>query len=131
MNHNKLVCCTYAFTSDEDQTIVEDLIIGYDEDTFNLIVLLEHSDYINPENNHSTWAEINKNDAYKLSRRLKTPMTELPSFMADCIEEWEWSEIINPTLSDVRGCFGDVLDSLIFEKCKYKIRQSKASKDRH
>lgn len=118
MKSGDLVVPCWVMCSDEDQTVVQDVTIGYDE-TFNLIVLIERSDYEDPQNNCATWAVVDKNDAANLARRINVPMKELPEAMGR--EMNSYSRIVNASLSQARSCFRSILDFLASYRCKYRI----------
>lgn len=118
MKQEDLVVPYWVMCSDEDQMVVQDVTIGYDE-TFNLIILIERSDYEDHDNDCATWAVIDKNDAAELSRRLNVPMRELPKAMGQSMSNY--SDIVNATLSQTKNCFHSILDCLTSYKCRYRI----------
>lgn len=118
MKSEDLVLPYWVMCSDEDQTVVQDLTIGYDE-KLNLIVLIERSDYEDQQYNCSTWAVIDKNDAADLARRLNVSMKELPEAMGRDMSAG--SNAVNATLSQVRNCFRSIIDCLTTYRCKYRI----------
>ncbi|MCM1520518.1 MAG: hypothetical protein NC098_07000 [Lachnoclostridium sp.] len=119
MHHNDLILCTYIFSSDDDGCPVQDIYSGYDE-KFNLIILLEHTDYDLSEYNCHTYAIITKHQAYRLARRLQASMIQLPTLVSDCVDD-SYYEITNPSIRDTRECFTDILASLAEEKCPFRI----------
>lgn len=121
MHYLDLFCSAYVFNSDDDQPIVADLTVGYHRESNDLIILLSYTDYEEPEYNCATWAIVKKDEALKLARRLKVSMPGLPRFIYDCMEEWR--DIINPSTHDVKGCFKEILDCLVDEKCRYTLRR--------
>lgn len=126
MKHGDLFLLRSIFSSDDDGNPVEDLFAGYD-DQHNLIVLLEHIDYDEPENNCHAYAIVNKDEAFDLARRLKVPMTELPDLIGGSVDD-EYFEIINPSPRQVRNCFKEILDNFTIEKCRFRlIRKAAAS----
>lgn len=107
-----------VMSSDEDQPIVEDLYVGFDKH-MNLVVAIEHTNYEEPKFSCSVDAVVNKEDAFRLSRRLKVSMTHLPSVICESVEEY--SEIVNADFDQVQGCFKEIIDRFIHEKCPYRI----------
>lgn len=57
-------------SSDEDQLVVEDLYVGFDA-YMRLVVTIEHVDYEKTEYSCSVSAIVNKEDAFKLLKKLK------------------------------------------------------------
>lgn len=119
MKHDDLFLLQYIFSSDDDFNPVEDIYVGYDE-SFNLILLLEHTDHDFPLFNCHTYALIKKEDAFSLARKLSIPMTELPTVISNAPDD-SYYEIINPTLNEVRDCFKDIIDCFTDEKCRFQI----------
>lgn len=105
-------------SSDEDQLIVEDLYVGFD-DSMRLVVTIEHFDYEEREYSCSVSAVVEKEDAFNLSKRLKVPMMHLLDVISDSMEEY--AEIVNADFRDVQDCFKEVTDFFINEKCPYRI----------
>lgn len=118
MKYNELFLSQHTFCSDDDCPVVEEIFVGYNE-SLDLIVLLEHTDYDKPENNCCTYAKIKKANAFKLAKRLRASMTELPGIINDSMEEY--ADIINPTPGQARDCFRDILNRLSYEKCKFQL----------
>ncbi len=115
---HKLWTYRYIMSSDEDQPKVEDLYVGFDASK-SLVVVIEHIDYEEPRYNHTVAAIVSKEEAFKLSKRLKVPMLQLPDVISEAMDEY--SRIVNADFSDVRACFKDILDCFVGEKCRYKI----------
>lgn len=113
-----LICTCYVFNSHEDFSVAEDLYTGFDSN-FNLIILCKHTDYDEPDYNCSTYAIVDKDEAYRLAKRLKVSLCLLPkeigAYMAD------WDEIDCPLPEDVRACFKDITECLIDEGCHLRI----------
>ena len=57
--------------SDEDQLVVEDLYVGFGT-YMRFVVTIEHVDNEKPEYSCSVSAIVNKEDAFKLSKKLKS-----------------------------------------------------------
>lgn len=106
--------------SDDDCPIVEDLFVGYDK-AFNLIIMVAHTDYCEPQYNCTTCAIINKDEAAKLAKRLQISMKQLPGFIRDSMDEYR--DIVNATFSQVRDCFKEIIECLIDEKCRFRIER--------
>lgn len=118
MKSNELFLSSCIFSSDDDSPIVEDIYVGYDK-SLNLIVLIEYTDYDEPEYNCATYAIIKKDEAFELAKRLRIAMTELPSVISTSMDEY--AGIVNPTLSQTEACFRDVLDYLVNNNCKFQL----------
>ncbi len=118
MKYNELFLSQYVFCSDDDCPVVEEIFVGYAE-SLDLIVLLEHTNYDKPENNCCTYAKIEKAVAFKLAKRLRASMTELPGIINDSVAGY--GDIVNPTIGQVRDCFRDILSRLSYEKCKFRL----------
>ena len=118
MNYNNLHTTCYIMHSDDDQTIVEDLTVGYDK-VHNMIVLIEHTDYEMPWLNNVTYAVVNKHETFRLARRLKISMADVPGHIGDLMSDYD--SIVNAGLSDVRCCFKDITEFLLDEGCHFRI----------
>lgn len=116
----KLWTYRHIMSSDEDQPGVEDLYVGFDASK-SLVVTIEHIDYEEPRYNHSVAAIVSKEEAFKLSKRLKVPMSQLPDVISEAMDEY--SRIVNADFTEVRECFKDILDCFVSEKCHYKIER--------
>lgn len=99
-----------AFCSDDDADVAEDIYAGYDE-KLNLIVVLQHTDYVEPEYNCCAYAVIDKDEAYALAKRLSVPMTHLPE--AVCMPAEGYAHLVNPSLGQTRRCFNSILNYII------------------
>lgn len=118
MKHTDLHSACHVFCSDEDQTTVEDITVGFDSRQ-NLIILLEYTDYDSPSHNSSIHAKVDADEAAMLAARLEIPLTRLPSFISESMDDY--SSIINPTLSQVRDCFKEITECLLDEGCHFSI----------
>lgn len=118
--HRDLICCSYIFNSHEDFSVVEDLYAGFDKD-FNLIILCEYTDYDDSQYNCATCAVVNKEDAYRLAKRFKVKLCDLPLEICDSMAEW--NEIVCPMPKDVRDCFKEITECLIDEGCHFRIKR--------
>lgn len=118
--HQDLICRSYIFNSHEDFSVVEDLYAGFDND-LNLIILCEYTDYDNPDYNCATCAVVNKEEAFRLAKRLKVSLCELPAEISDSMSEW--NEIVCPIPKDVRDCFKEITECLIDEGCHFRIKR--------
>lgn len=115
-----LICLHSVFYSHEDYSVVEDIYAGFDSE-FNLVIVCEHTDYEDPAYNCATYAIVDKGDAYKLSKRLKVSLRDLPKEIRDCMSDW--SEIRCPDPSDVRACFKEITECIIGEGCHFRIER--------
>lgn len=113
-----LICGEEIIESDNDAGIVETLCVGYD-DNFNLMVVLEHTDYEHQHRSNRKAAMVSKEDAYVLARRIGVAMTELPHAIADAFSDYP--DRMCASLSDVKSCFSEALARLQYEKCRYHI----------
>ena len=107
-------------SSDEDQPVVQDLVIGFDT-KFNLIISITHTDYDNERKNCSTSVVLLHNESMRLARRLKVHHYQLPQYIAECMSEWK--ELTNPSLKDVQDCFDEMIECILNEGCKFRIRR--------
>lgn len=110
--------CYHIMSSDEDQPVVEDLYVGFDA-YMRLVVTIEHVDYEKPEYSCSVSAIVNKEDAFKLSKKLNVSMMHLLDVISESVEEY--AEIVNADFQQVQECFKEITDCFISEKCTYKI----------
>jgi len=122
MKSSDLFCSISIFNSDDDDNPFAEIIVGYDE-KFNLIAMLELTDYDFPEYSCRTWAEISKEEAYELAKRLNVSMVSLPEAILDSVDE-EYYEIINPSIRVVRECFQEIIDCFIYDHCRIRIRRT-------
>ena len=106
--------------SDEDQPIVQDLIVGFDT-KFNLVISIIHTDYGDRRKNCSTSVVLLHSESMRLARCLKVHHYQLPQHIAECMSEW--SEVANPSLKDVQDCFGEIIECILNEGCKFRIRR--------
>lgn len=118
MKHDDLFLLEFIFSSDDDQPVVEDIYVGYDS-YLNLVVMIEHTDYDYPHYNGCTYALIKKENAYKLAKRLRASMSELPCIIQESSDGYD--DIINPNFQQTRDCFYDILRRLSYEHCKYRL----------
>lgn len=105
-------------SSDEDQLVIEDLYVGFDI-YMRLVVTIEHIDYEEPEYSCSVSAVVNKEDAFRLSKKLKVSMIHLLDVICESMEEY--TEIVNADFQQVQECFKEIIDCFICEKCPYRI----------
>ncbi len=119
--HQDLICCSYIFNSYDYFSVVEDLYAGFDND-FNLIILCEHTDYDAPDYNCAICAIVKKEEAYRLAKRLKVSLCELPMEISNSMSEW--NEIACPMPRDVRDCFKEITECLLEEGCRFKIERT-------
>lgn len=108
----------HIMSSDEDQPVVEDLYVGFDEDMC-LVATIEHINYDNPEYSCSVSAIVGKDDAFTLSKRIKVSMKQLPDAISEFTEEY--TEIVNADFKQVQECFKTIIDWFIDKNCPYRI----------
>lgn len=108
----------HIMSSDEDQPVVEDLDVGFDE-SMALVVTIIHTDYEEPEYTCSVSAVVSKEDAFELSKRLKVSMIHLPDAISKFMKEY--TEIVNADFQQVQACFKEIIDFFISKKCPYRI----------
>ncbi|MCM1220735.1 MAG: hypothetical protein NC548_40220 [Lachnospiraceae bacterium] len=118
-NHKDLICVSYIFNSHEDFSVVEDIYAGFDKD-FNFLILCEHTDYDDSRYNSATCAVLSKEEAYRLAKRLKVSLSDLPLAITESMSEW--NEIPCPLPKDVRACFKEITDCLIDEGSRFIIK---------
>ena len=113
-NHisNTLYRVGHIISSDEDQPIVMDLLVGFNFSD-ELVIVIDFFDYEEPAYNCSTAAIVNTDDARIMARRHNISYSQLPRFIAECMAEWR--EIINPGLNCVRDCFKEITECLLDE----------------
>lgn len=107
-------------SSDEDQPVVEYLYVGFDTDMY-LVITIEHVDYDESEYSCSVSVVIDKEEAFNLSRKLNVSMSQLLDVRKESMEEY--TEIPNANFLQVQECFKDITDSLVNEKCPYRIER--------
>lgn len=117
-----LILSQWIMSTDDDQPIVDDLVVGYD-DKLNLVVRLISTDYEEKDGRSSVSAIVSKDEAYKLAKRLSLKMTELPARIAECFEDY--GEIVNSSFRDASRCFAEIVDAFVDEKCRYTIRHER------
>lgn len=118
---DELYFTNYIMSSDDDAPIVQELAVGIDEN-MNLIIAIDNIDYDEPEYNCSTYALVTTENALRLARRFKVALSELPAFIADCMDGW--NEIVNPNFKQVQECFKIMTDCLIDDGCRFTIRRT-------
>lgn len=118
---------SFVMSSDEDQMIVEDVLIGFDKN-LNLLVELKHSNYEEKEYSSSIFMCMEEEEAYNLARRLHTSLHELPTVIGDFFGE-KYSGYVNPCCYDVHTCFKEILDFLLDYGCHYRIVEQPGKDD--
>lgn len=117
---NGLFLESLVMISDEDQPIVHELVVGFAETTRSLIIQIETTDHERGKMWINVRATVAKEEAYRLSKRLGIPMTSLPSFIAESMDDY--GKIVNANLYDLQDCLKEILDSLDAEHCHYAVR---------
>lgn len=123
MTHDDLFLTHYVFSSDDDFNPVEDIYVGYDE-RFNLIVMIEHTDYDFPEYNSCTYVRVSREETFKLSRRLDVSLVELPALISDSIDD-DYCGIVNPSTRHTKQCFREILECFTAEGCRFSLVRQK------
>lgn len=118
---NDLICCALVFNSHEDFSVYEEIYAGFDHE-FNLMIVCEHSDSDDPDYNCATYAMMDKEEAFRLAKKLSVSLKELPTEISRSMEEW--GTLPCPTPSDVKDCFKDITECIIEEGCHLKICRS-------
>ncbi len=119
-----LIRCVCVFNSHEDFSVYEAIYVGYD-DNLNLVIMCEHIDYDEPDYDCATYALLSKHEAVRLARRLKVTLLNLPLEIANSMSEWD--EIVCPLPSDIRNCFKEITECLIYEGCHFRIHRKPAT----
>lgn len=112
------MCLTTVFCSHDDFSALEELWAGFDN-RFNLIIMCEHTDYDDPAYNCATYAILSKAEAFRLAKRLKVGLKELPREICEAMDDW--NDIACPFPSDVKDCFKEVTEALLDEGCHFRI----------
>lgn len=99
----------------------EEIYAGFDRE-FNLLIVCEHTDSDEPDYNCATYAVMDKDEAFRLAKKLSVPLKKLPTEITRSMEEW--GELRCPTPSDVRDCFKDITECIIEEGCHLRIRRA-------
>lgn len=110
--------CCHIMSSDEDQPVVMDIYVGFNFSD-QLVVCVDLHDYDEPEYNCSTAAVVNLEDSHAMARNHRVKHSQLPIFIAECMEEWR--EIINPDFTQVKDCFKEITECLLGEGCRFRI----------
>ena len=84
-----------------------------------LVVCIDFENYRKPQNNCSTAVVVNRDDSEAMAIRHHVGHSELPAFIAECMEEWR--EIDRASLSKVKDCFKEITECLLDEGCRFKI----------
>lgn len=118
-----LTQCTSVYESCIDYGVYEDVHVGYDED-MNLIVMCEHTDYDEQDYDCAVYAILNNHEAFRLARRLKVTLPDLPSEIAKSMTEREETECPYPY--EAGDCFKEITECMIYEGCRFRIRRKPA-----
>lgn len=108
-------------SSDEDQPIVMDMYVGFNISD-RLVICVDLHDYDEPEYNCSTAVVVNPEDSHSMAHHHRVKHSALPGVIADCMGEW--GEIINPTFTQVRDCFKEIIECLLDEGCRFRIERT-------
>ena len=104
--------------TDEDQPVVEDIIVGYN-DKAQLLIQLQHTDYEDSRYTCHTSLVIEREDAYKWARQWQVTLRDLPQAIGKRFKAYGNST--NARYDDVSRCFGEIIDCLVDGKCRYRI----------
>lgn len=104
--------------SDEDHPVVYYVSVGFNP-RHQLMVAVDRCDDINAAYECSTAAVVDSDDAAAMARRHRVRYSELPGFIAGCMEEWR--ELRNPGRREIRKCFREILECLLDERCRFEI----------
>lgn len=115
-----LPCCQ-IMNSDDDQPIIMEIIAGFNL-SGQLVICVDLYDYEEPEYNCSTAVVVNLEDSRKMARHHRVKHNQLPKFISERMEEW--GDIINPTFTQVRDCFKEIIECLLDEGCRFKITRT-------
>lgn len=118
---DNLYSCCHVMSSDEDQTIIMDIYVGFTMRN-ELAISVDLHDYDEPWYNASTAAIVNVDDAQRMAKRHKINYDNLPRFISECMEEWR--EIINPNFEQVKDCFKEITECLLDERCRFRIERT-------
>lgn len=121
MKHEDLSLSRCVFSSHDDFNPVCSIYVGYD-DGRNLILLLEHTDYDAREFGYAEYAVINKDEGFKLAKRVGVAMRDLPDYLSGLPDDY-YFELSTPFPGDVRDCFADMLDCLLALKCRFRTKR--------
>lgn len=118
--------CCHIISSDEDQPIVMDMYAGFNI-SGQLVVCVDLHDYDEPEYNCSTAAVVNFDDSQAMARNHRIEHSRLPVFIAKCMKDW--SQVINPTFTQIGYCFKEITEYLLDEGCRFKIIRTYGKRD--
>lgn len=111
----------YIMSSDEDGCVIMEIFAGFNVRQ-ELTICLDYIDRDYPENNCSTAVVVNIEDAFKMARKNNVRYSKLPSFIFESMSEWR--EIINPSIRQTKECFTEIMDALIEENCRFRIKRT-------
>ena len=116
----------HIISSDEDQPMVMDMYAGFNIHD-QVVISIDFHDYDQPKYNCSTAVVVNREDSLAMARRHRVNHSQLPVFIAECMEEW--NEIINPTFTQVVDCFEEIIECLLDEGCRFHIDRTHGHND--
>lgn len=113
--------------SDDDQPMVMNLFVGFNWQS-ELAVSVEFHDSEQPDYDCSTMVVVDPRDARVMARRHGLKYSGLPLFIAECMAPWR--ELVNPSFNQVLDCFKEITESLLDERCRFRIKRI-SGKDGH
>lgn len=104
--------------TDSDLSVVATVSIGFD-DSGNLTLMYDRTVYDHPSESSITYAVVDKQQAYDLSRRLKVPLTHLPAYFSKkfAVEPFGYA---GP--SEARALFKDILVFFSYRGARYRLK---------
>lgn len=120
---HELIPPVCIFNTHEDFEDYEAVYVGFDS-KINLIILCEYSCYSRPEFDCGTYAILSPGEAFRLAKRLKVALSDLPAEIGQAMADWNEIHFAEP--SDVRDCFKEITECLIDEGCRFRIARRRA-----
>ena len=104
--------------TDPDLSAAATIYIGFD-DNGNLALKYKHTFDDYPSESSITYAVVDKQQAYDLSRRLKVPLTHLPAYFSKkfAVEPFGYA---GP--SEARALFKDILVFFSYRGARYRLK---------
>lgn len=108
----------YVMETDNDAPIVVTVSIGYSE-KFELTIRATYTDY-EEHDKYGYEIYVRKENSYRLAKRLKTSMINLPDLIAHKVDGY--CEVVNADFRVASACFFELRDFLEKHGCHYKVR---------
>lgn len=118
MNYSDLFCLAHVMDTHADLSVYADICIGYDR-KFNLIVLYSEDNWDVPKMKRKRFIKMDKREALRLAKRMGVHMTDLPTYLANFMEEYYLLPF--PEVSDARRCFHEIAERLIDEGTHFTV----------